>query len=397
MRAYKFRIYPNKEQIKKIDYILDLSHNLYNAMLEQRKMAYELKKDFYYNINVNYTYQQNQLPELKNEFPEYKYIYSQVLQDVANRLDKAYDNFFRRINEKEKGKKIKAGFPRFKSKKVYKSFTYTQSGFEILDKTHLKLSKIGKIRMFKHREINGEIKGLTIKRENTGKYYAIFTVNENNNINYSLIPDKPIGFDLGLLSLIKTSNDEDIEPPKYLRKSEKKLKKLHRSLSRKNKGSKNREEARIQLAGMDNHISNQRNDFAQKLSNKLIKEYNFIAFEDLNINNMVKNHKLAKSIEDASWGSLIKDIIYKAESAGKSYLKVNPKYTSMKCSKCGNIKNDLTLDDRTYHCDVCGITIDRDLNAAINILNDAIDKIFKMFIIKHKKKSRHGLSPILCP
>jgi transposase, IS605 OrfB family, central region len=126
---------------------------------------------------------------------------------------------------------------------------------------------------------------------------------------------------------------------------------LHRSLSRKNKGSKNREEARIQLAGMDNHISNQRNDFTQKLSNKLIKEYNFIAFEDLNINNMVKNHKLAKSIEDASWGSLIKDIIYKAESAGKSYLKVNPKYTSMKCSKCGNIKNDLTLDDRTYHCD----------------------------------------------
>ncbi|EQB73655.1 MAG: transposase, IS605 OrfB family [Ferroplasma sp. Type II] len=105
MRAYKFRIYPNKEQIKKIDYILDLSYNLYNAMLEQRKMAYELKKDFYYNINVNYTYQQNQLPELKKEFPEYKYIYSQVLQDVANRLDKAYDNFFRRINEKEKGKK----------------------------------------------------------------------------------------------------------------------------------------------------------------------------------------------------------------------------------------------------------------------------------------------------
>ncbi len=163
MKAYKCRLYPKKDQIEKINPILNLSYKLYNAMLEQRKMAYELKKDFHSSNNVNYLSQQNELPELKKYFPEYREIYSLSLQDVARRLDKAYDIFFRRIKEKKNGRKIKAGFPRFKSRKSYKSITYMQSGFKIGNNNNLQLSKLGTMRMFTHRKINGTIKGVTLK------------------------------------------------------------------------------------------------------------------------------------------------------------------------------------------------------------------------------------------
>ena len=142
--TYRFRIYPNQTQIQTIDDILYLSHILYNDMLEQRKMAYELNRDFYESLKVNYNTQSVELSKLKNEFPEYKNIYSQALMNVANRLDKSYDNFFRRIRERKKGKRIKAGFPRFKSKNQYRSITYTQFGVKVLDNTHVFFSKIGK-------------------------------------------------------------------------------------------------------------------------------------------------------------------------------------------------------------------------------------------------------------
>ncbi len=399
MRAYKFRLYPNKEQIDKFEYMLDLSHRLYNAMLEQRKMAYELNKDFHENLKVNYTYQQNQLPELKNEFPEYKEIYSKVLQNVADRLDKAYDNFFRRIKERKNGKRIKVGFPRFKSRNSYKFITYTQSGFNIMDNTHLFLSKIGTIRMFKHREIKGNIKQLTIKKDKAENYFATFIVEENTgNRNHSEFPYNPVGIDVGLIKLIATTDNAPVEPPKYLRKSEKTLKKAHKNLSRKQKGSMNRKEARVKLARISNHISNQSNDFSQKLSKKLVDNHNFIAYEDLNIENMMKNHKLAKSIADTSWGELINNTIYKAERAGKYCIKVNPRNTSKQCSYFGNIMEELSLDIRECHCSKCDLTMDRDGNAAVNVLNAGLKKIFNTFIMgrNHKKIRYKGRVPTDC-
>ena len=227
--TYKFRIYPDKTQINKIDNILNLSYKLYNAMLEQRKIAYELNKDFHEDLKVNYNTQSTELSELKNEFPEYREIYSQVLHNVADRLDKAYGNFFRRIKEKNAGKKIKAGFPRFKSKKQYRSITYPQSGFKVLDNTHIFLSKIGTIRMFKHREIKGNIKQLTIKKDKAENYFATFIVEENTeNMNYSEFPYNPVGIDVGLIKLIATTDNTPVEPPKYLRKSEKTIKEAER-------------------------------------------------------------------------------------------------------------------------------------------------------------------------
>ena len=184
--TYRFRIYPDKTQIKTIDDILYLSHILYNDMLEQRKMAYELNRDFYESLKVNYNTQSVELSKLKNEFTGYKNIYSQVLMNVADRLDKSYDSFFRRVREKKNGKKIKAGFPRFKSRDQYRSITYTQFGFKIIDNTHLFFSKIGKIRMFQHRKINGKIKQATIKKNKADNYYVTFIVEESaDNINCS--------------------------------------------------------------------------------------------------------------------------------------------------------------------------------------------------------------------
>ena len=388
--AYKFRIYPNKTQTKTIGDMLYLSRKLYNAMLEQRRMAYQLNKDYYENLRVSYNTQAIELSELKKEFPEYKNIFSQVLHNVADRLDKAYGNFFIRVRERKNGKKIKAGFPRFTSRDHYRSITYTQFGFKVLDNTHVFFSKIGKIRMFQHIKIDGKIKQATVKKDKANRYFATFIVEENHDSrNYSEFPYNPVGIDVGLLKLIATTDNTPVDPPKYLRKSENKLKRAQRSLSRKQKGSQNRREMRVRVARISSHIANQRNDFSQKLSRTLVNNHNFIAYEDLNINNMMKNHKLAKSIADASWGELINNTIYKAERAGKYCVKVNPKNTSKQCSNCGNIIEEQTLDDREYHCIKCGVTIDRDDNAAVNVLNNGFKKIFNTFIIMKPRKIRH--------
>ncbi len=379
MRTYKFRIYPSDSQITILNNTLDLCSELYNSMLQQRIYAYRSGK------KVNYKSQQNEIPEIKNTFPEYHHIHSLVIQDVARRLDKAYGNFFRRVGEKKNGKSIKAGFPRFKSKDRYSSITYTQSGFSILDNGHVWLSKIGEVRMFMHRSINGDIRTISVKRDSVGDWFITFTVETHSNRDKSegneIMQDsqfqhvKPVGIDMGLKSIITTSDGIQIDPPRSLEKSDKKLSKAQRNLSMKKKGSGKRRKAKTRVAKIHRKIERQRNDFAHKLSKYLVENHDLIVFESLNINGMVKNHHLAKSIIDAGWNHIIQYTTYKAESAGKVVILVNPRNTSRKCSKCGNIKHDLKLSDRTYHCNTCGLTIDRDLNAAINIRNMGLIKI----------------------
>ena len=383
MRVYKFRIYPTEAQISILNSTLNLCRELYNAMLQQRIYAYRLGK------MVNYNSQQNEIPELKNAFPEYRSIHSQVLQDVAGRLDKAYDNFFRRAKEKKNGKNIKAGFPRFKSRDRYSSITYTQSGFRILDNGHVWLSKIGEVRMFMHRSVTGEIKTLSVKHDSIGDWFITITSgheagNEHdsredyeNEQPHSYSPEfmKAIGIDPGLRALITVSDGTQIGPPRFLRKSEKKLAKAQRQLSRKIKGSEKRRKAKTGVTKIHRKIERQRDDFSHKLSRNLVEHHDLVVFEDLNIKNMVKNHHLAKSIGDASWNRIVQYTMYKAESAGTFTVLIDPKYTSQECSQCGNIKHDLKLSDRTYHCDICGLGIDRDVNAAINIERKGMEKL----------------------
>ncbi len=379
MKTYKFRIYPSGAQVSILNSTLNSCKNLYNAMLQQRIYACKMKK------KITYYSQQNEIPDMKKIFPEFNNIHSQVLQDVAHRVDKAYDNFFRRIREKNNGSRIKAGFPRFKSKDRYNSITYTQSGFKILDNGHVMLSKIGEVRMFMHRPLEGEIKTLSIKRDKVGDWFMTITARNGTGIhepevyrngqNPPSAAIKPVGIDLGLKSLITTSEGMQIEPPHYLGRLEKQLKRAQKSLSRKKKGSGKRERAKKRVAKVHRKIQRQRDDFSHKISSSLVKEHDLIVFEDLNIQGMVRNHHLAKSIVDASWNRIIQYTEYKAESAGAVVVLVDPMYTSRKCSVCGSIKHDLELSDRIYHCEACGLTIDRDLNAAINIRNRGIAKV----------------------
>ncbi len=370
MKAYKFRLYPSAEQEEKISEQLELCRELYNSFLLERRYAYKGSKK-----SLTYNHQQNEIPELKNTFVEYKNIYSQVLQDVARRADLAYQNFFRRVKANKHGIKQKTGFPRLKGKGRYRSLTYPRSGFTLMENGHLRLSKIGTIRMFMHREIEGEIKTLNISCEGAGKWYASFSVKQETVPIENNITGNSIGIDAGLLHLLTMSDGTVVDPPKFLKKGEKRIKKAQRNLSRKKKGSNNQKKAKINLSKQHQKVKNQREDFAHKVSDQLVKNNDLIVFEDLNITGMMKDHHLAKSISDASWNKLVQYTTYKAESAGKEVVLVNPRNTSRECSNCGYMKQELNLSTRVFRCNHCGHEIDRDLNAAINIHNLGIKKL----------------------
>ncbi|MDO9516936.1 MAG: transposase, partial [Methanosarcinaceae archaeon] len=285
---------------------------------------------------------------------EQKQVYAQILQNVLKRVDRSFKNFFNGY-----------GYPRFQGRNRYDSFTYPQSGFSITDEGKLKLSKIGDIKLIQHREIEGKIKTCTIKRD-VDQWYVSFSV-EMDNIPCTEMTGKSIGIDVGLKSLITLSNGEQIESPQFLRQSENKLARQQRNLSKKMKGSNNRNKQRIKVAKLHQKLGNQRKDFAHKVSRKLVNTYDLIVFEKLQIQNMVKNHHLAKSISDAGWYQLIQFTKHKAEYACKVVELVDPKNTTQNCSSCGK-KVPKSLSVRTHKCPYCGLEMDRDVNAAINIL-----------------------------
>lgn len=352
--TYKFKLEPTTEQIKKIEWTLSMCRWLYNCMLEQRRTAYQ-----HHGIPLSYHKQATELPFVKKEFPEFKEIHSQVLQDVAKRLQKTFDAFFRRIKSGEK-----AGYPRFQGKNRYDSFTYPQSGFA-LDGKYLKLSKIGNVRIKLHRQLEGKMKTCTIKRKN-GRYYACIACEVETKPSQT---GRQVGIDLGVRYLITTSDGEHRKNHRYLRQSERKIKYLQRMVSRRKKGSNRRRKAMAMLAKAWEQIANRRKDTAHKLSRELVDRYDLIVFEDLKIKNMVKNHHLAQSIYDACWGMLIQFTTYKAEYAGKKVELVDPHHTSQVCSECGQIVKK-NLNERVHRC-LCGYIADRDVNAAKNILKKA--------------------------
>ena len=295
-KSCKFRIYPNKNQEVKLNRTLATCRHLYNDCLEERKRQAELnrlKKDFDVFAWgkpewVNYYEQKRELAVTKTSFQ--KDVYSQVLQDVIKRVDKSFKNFFNGF-----------GYPRFQGRNRYNSFTYPQSGFGLEDEK-LNLSKIGNIKIIQHQEIEGKIKTCTIKKD-IDQWYVSFSCEIEDHPPIEI--KTKTGIDAGLISLITLSSGEEIEPPKFLRKSEGKLTLEQKRLSRKRKGSGKRNKQRIIVSKTHRKIRNQRTDFAHKVSRMLVNNYDHIKFEDLQIRNMVRNHHLAKSISDAGWNQLM--------------------------------------------------------------------------------------------
>jgi putative transposase len=360
-KTYRYRAYPSQPQKSALNRQMYLSKQLYNLLLEQSQKHFKETGKTFTKYDMN-----KWITKLKKKNPEFNELYSQVCQNIADRISKAYQNFFRRIKERKQGKKVKAGFPRFKS--YISSLTYPQSGFKP-EKKKVSISKIGRVNFVNHREMEGKIKMMSIKQTKSQEWYITFSVEKEDTPLFS--NNKPqVGIDLGLKEYATLSDGTRILNPRISDKSIDKLKTIQRRLSNKKRGGRNRRRAKIKLARISEHAARQRDDFLHKTSHHLVNSYSFIAYEELKIANMVKNHYLARQITDVSWGNFIQYLCYKAESAGCRAVGVNPKNTSKTCSDCGNIR-DIELGERTYLCQKCGMLKDRDLNAAINILSTA--------------------------
>ncbi|MDE1860439.1 MAG: transposase [Candidatus Micrarchaeota archaeon] len=364
-RAYKFRIYPDTVRREEIDERLILAQRFYNKLLEKSIQSY--KND---NHKVSMAQFNRFVKETIAEDKKFLKLYSQTRCEIEYRLMKAYQNFFRRVKEKKQGKRQEVGFPRFKSKDRYKSITYPQdNGSFSIHKGRLRVSRIGTMPIELHRAIEGKIKTLSIKKD-ADRYYAVFTA-----ITDIKIPEvensNPVGIDLGLNSFIALSEGTKMEKPKFMQQKRKRIAIWQKRVARRDKGSKRREKAKAGLQKTYEHMANQSDDYLHKLSKTLVTSgYTSFAVEDLQIQNMVKNHRLAGAIHNASWNRFIQLLSYKAESAGLRIGKVDARNTSKTCSNCGNIQ-DMPLSDRTYHCQRCGMSKDRDINASINILHRA--------------------------
>lgn len=364
-KAFLYKVEMNQHAKIKCNEWLETCRILYNLALDQRISAYKQERiigGYKQDRKRNSAYtQMHQLLELKEAFPQFKEVGSQCLTDVIDRLDKAFKSFFRRAKE-HKGK---AGFPRFKGYGRYDSFALRQWGWK-LEGRYLTIAKVGKLKLFLSRPIEGKIKTVNVRRTATGKWFVAFSC---DNVPEKAAPatGMEVGIDVGIKSFTVDSYGNAIANPKYFQQSEKLLRRRQRSLSRKKRGSERRVKAKILVAKCHEKITNQRKDFLHKTANYYIQNYSIIHVEDLKIQNMVKNPHLSKSISDSSWGMFFEMLSYKAASAGRTVIKVPPYNTSQNCSRCGK-KVVKSLSVRIHRCPFCGLVLDRDHNAALNIL-----------------------------
>ena len=348
-------MYPNKPVREKLDFALDICRQTYNNLLEEMNNQ----------VKINRGEIQHKIVTLKETRPELKEVYSKTLQYECYRL---FSNLSSLRELKKHGKKV--GRLRFKGRDWFKTISYNQSGFWFEQKGKkgiLELSKIGIIQVKSHRQVEGKIKQITIKKS-LGKWYAMIVT---DFIQKRICGDKEIGIDLGINNYIMDSEGNSIAHPKTIDKYADELKTAQQDLSRKKKGSHNRSKARFRVAKIHEKIKRVRNDFLHKLSNQYVKDCKLIVFENLAIKDMMQSSYNAKNIADASWNRFVQFLCYKAESAGCKVEKINPKNTTKQCSNCGNLQK-MPLLIRTYKCSSCGFEIDRDLNSAINIKNKFI-------------------------
>ena len=354
LKTFKYRIDPTKKQTHIMSQWLEECRWLYNHFLNERKEAWEQEQR-----SITYYTQIASLPALKKQYPSLASVHSQVLQNVAVRIDLAFKAFFRRVKAGEK-----PGYPRFRGKGRYDSFTFPQSGFS-LEGNMLGLSKIGHVKIILHRPVEGQIKTCTIKRSATGKWYVMFSCEWEP----TPLPEnkESVGIDVGLHSFATLSTGEQIDNPKFFRQEEKALAKAQRKLSKAEKGTPERKKQRKVVARIHERIAWRRQNFIHQYSRKIVNRFGVIAVEDLNVNRMLHNHCLAKSISDAAWSGFFQLLAIKAEWAGRKFVVVNPAYTSQTCSHCGH-RQKMPLSKRVFKCPCCGIQLDRDHNAALHIL-----------------------------
>jgi len=352
--VHRFYIKPTKEQEHKLFKTLTLCRRLYNAALEQREICYRQR-----GHSPSCTAQKNELPALKKELPEYKQVNAQVLQDCLQRLDNAFKRFFDGL----------AGYPHYKDRDHYCSFTYPQADKQNhFKKTgHIYLPKIGYVKIKTHFGFDpGKVSQINVKYHN-GKWYVNLT-SEIQEAEAIKIVNR-VGIDVGLLTFAALADGTKIDNPKYFRKSEKKLARLQRRLSRKKKGSNNRKKAKVKVTRLHDKIANQRGDFLHKISCNIVKNYDFIAIEDLSVKNLLKNRHLSKSIADAGWGKFISYLEYKCLKYGKRLVKIPPGGTSQTCICGAYVPKDLSI--RVHECPECGLVGDRDVVSAMVILQRA--------------------------
>jgi putative transposase len=355
-KTYKYRLDPTPEQEKALEVTLWRCRTLYNVALQQRKLWWERGE----GVGASYYQQKAELPGLKAACPEFSAIHAHVLQDVILRLDRAFQTFFRRVKAGET-----PGFPRFRGKGRYNSFTFPEYGNgAVLDGGALNLSKIGHIHIRLHRSLEGIPKTVTISREADGWYACISCA----DVPVHTLPatGREIGIDLGIEAFATLSDGTRIFSPGWYRKAERALKTAQRRISRRKKGSNRRRKAVTLLAKAHQMVRRQRQDFHHKTALALVRENDTIYHENLKPANMVKNHHLAKSISDAGWGAFLIILTHKAACAGRRVVAVNPAYTSQTCSGCGELVQK-GLSVRWHRCPDCGTSLHRDHNAAKNI------------------------------
>ncbi|NEQ41050.1 MAG: transposase [Okeania sp. SIO3I5] len=386
--AYQYKLRPNKDQIATIELWLELLRRQYNYRLAERFSWWEenrcpvnacplIMPIPQLRDNPDYYSQKKDLVNTKDKFPEYKLIYSQVLQDGIKRVKLTFDRW---LKTDKNGQRL--GKPRFKGKGRYRSFTYPQIKQDCLEGNKINLPKIGLVKLIQHRRLPDgfQIKTATISRKGDG-YYVTLSL-EDKSVPY--FPDvKPttentLGIDMGLKDFLVTSNGESVPIPQYYRSSQKRLRTLQKRLSRKKKGSNRWLKAVKAVGKQQKKVADKRKDFHLKTANELLSKADVIAHVDargvpeanLNIKGLSKT-RLSKSINDAGWGQFLTILTVKAENAGQKTIGVNPRNTSQDCSNCGK-KVPKELSQRTHSCPHCGVVIDRDVNAAINIKNRAV-------------------------